>query len=64
MQSGMVLLLTNGDEQNREERNSQKLARKRVNSGPKRRRVGENEMLEVGQGEERDELRVIFECFF
>lgn len=50
-----VLLLTDGEEHNREGRNSQKLARKRENSGSKRNRVGENEMLGVGQGEGRDE---------
>lgn len=50
-----VLLLTDGEEHNREGRNSQKLARKRENSGSKRRQVGKNEMLGVGRGEGRDE---------
>lgn len=45
----MVLLLTDGEKHNREGRNSQKIARKRENSGSKRRQVGENEVLGVGQ---------------
>ena len=50
----MVLLLTDGEEHNREGRNSQKLTRKRENSGSKRRQVGENEV--VGVGQERAEM--------
>lgn len=45
----MELLLTDGAEHNTEGRNIQKIAWKRENSGSKRRHVGENEVLGVGQ---------------
>lgn len=47
--NGTVVARRGGTQYGREESNIQKIARKRENSGSKRRHVGENEVLGVGQ---------------